>query len=261
MFMIEAGIGFRGQADLKDSRPYILLLSGIILLSLLLLSVFKTPDRFIQGLAFAQAPKGSGSGFIIDPRGYILTAAHVVEGAEKRKIEVIVGGKDRHLASLLAQDKANDLALLRIEAQNLPFVRLGRSDRVELLEKVFVFGYPLGLQEVSAVSGQITAIRDPKGIDPSIQIKKLIETNARVNPGNSGGPLVNDRAEAIGVVVAKLIRFEGHGFAVPLEFAIPMLNKIPNLDHSNIGREGRPLPDPEIARRITPARGPDRDQG
>lgn len=152
-----------------------------------------------------QPPITDGSGFLVDPRGYLFTAAHVVEQSWTKKIEVVVGGRQRYLAEVLRTDETNDLALLKLDGKDLPVVKLGRAETAKRQESVWVIGYPLGLQEISTASEQITAFRtEPKQIDPRLQVARLIEIGARVNPGNSGGPLVNDLAEAIGVVTAKI---------------------------------------------------------
>lgn len=116
--------------------------------------------------ALAQDRLGSGSGFLVDPRGYILTAEHVVDEAGSKKIEVIVGGQQRYLAEVLKTDKANDLALLKIEGEGFPTVKLGLAGAAKRQEAVWVIGYPLGYQEVSTASGRITSFRaNPKQID------------------------------------------------------------------------------------------------
>ncbi|MBI3989799.1 MAG: SUMF1/EgtB/PvdO family nonheme iron enzyme [candidate division NC10 bacterium] len=203
-----------------------------------------------------QQPTTSGSGFLVDSRGYLLTAAHVVEERKTKKIEVVVGGRTRYLVEVLKTDETNDLALLKIDGKDLPVVKLGRAEAAKRQESVWVIGYPLGLQEISTASGQITAFRtELRQIDPSLKVARLIEIDARVNPGNSGGPLVNDRAEAIGIVTAKIQgpRVERVGFAVPIDLALLLLKQIPGFDESALGRETQVLTGPEIDARVAPA--------
>ena len=102
----------------------------------------------------AQNRLGSSSGFLVDPRGYILTAEHVVDEAGSKKIEVIVGGQHRYLADVVETDKDNDLALLKIEGKDLPTVKLGRADAAKRQEAVWVIGYPLGYQEITRPRGK-----------------------------------------------------------------------------------------------------------
>jgi S1-C subfamily serine protease len=140
----------------------------------------------------------SGSGFIIHPDGYVLTNHHVI--ADAGQIEVIVPGKGELLASVVADDEYKDLALLKIEATGLEVLPIAESKGVKVLDTVIVLGYPLAPAlgaDVSASQGQVNAIRE-EGRIPLLQI------DANVNPGNSGGPVLNDRGEVVGVVASKL---------------------------------------------------------
>ena len=138
----------------------------------------------------------------------------------------------------------------------MPTVKLGRKDAAKRQEAVWVIGYPLGYQEISTASGQITAFRaNPKQIDDDLDMDRLIETDASVNPGNSGGPLVNNRAEAIGVVTAKITgrRIERTGFPVPLDLALPLLDLIPGFDESQLGGATRIRTGMEVDTHVAPA--------
>jgi len=140
------------------------------------------------------AQSGSGTGFIVHPDGYILTCHHVVKGAGK--IEVVLPDSIRQVAEVVEADTYKDLALLKIPVQGLPCVTLGDSERTRVLDSVIALGYPLEIgNEVAANEGKINAKRDSEKIP-------LFQIDAAVNPGNSGGPLVNDHGEVIGVVVA-----------------------------------------------------------
>lgn len=220
--------------------PFVLALSGIL----------------SAALAFANDGIVRGSGFLVDERGYILTAAHVVEEWGYKNTWVIVGGKDRYLAQVLQTDKKNDLALLKVDGKNMPIVKLGQAEKARRQEPVWVIGYPLGYQEISTASGRITAFRESiKQIPGELNVDRLIEIDARVNPGSSGGPLINNRAEAIGIVHAKIAggNVERTGFAVPLNLAINLLKQIPDFPNLNFTQETRTFTGMEIDAHVAPA--------
>jgi serine protease Do len=171
----------------------------------------------------------SGSGFVIQSDGYVLTNHHVV--ADANQIDVVVPGKGHFIASVVADDDYKDLALLKIGVTNLEALPISESKEVNVLDTVVVLGYPLVTAlgaDVSASEGQVNAIRD-EGRIPLLQI------DANVNPGNSGGPALNDRKEVIGVVVSKLnapffLREMGTipervNFAIPIDEARGIVRK------------------------------------
>ncbi|HEY0790611.1 MAG TPA: trypsin-like peptidase domain-containing protein [Chthoniobacterales bacterium] len=140
----------------------------------------------------------SGSGFIIRSDGYVLTNHHVV--ADASRVEITVPNLGQFEAVLVADDEYKDLALLKIRAAGLATLPIAESRKANVLDVLIVLGYPYGLElgsEVSASEGRINAIRD-EGKIPLFQI------DANVNPGNSGGPALNDRGEVVGVIVSKL---------------------------------------------------------
>ena len=171
--------------------------------------------------ASGEEADSSGSGFIVHTNGYIISNAHVVEGASKLKVVLQDGSV--HDATLVEADKYKDLALLKIAPSGLVAAPLGDSARVEVMDAVMAIGYPLGTalgSSVSAYEGKVNAIRDEEKV-PKFQI------DATVNPGNSGGPLLNDRGEVIGVIVAKVKTevAERIGFAIPLAEAKSLLRR------------------------------------
>ncbi len=185
----------------------------------------------VGGLAAAAAGADStGSGFIVHPDGYILSNNHVVEGAAR--LEVVLHDGAIHPARVVEADSYKDLALLKIEARGLAAAPLGNSDQLEVLENVIAIGFPLsdliGSASASASEGKLNARRDNK--------IEMLQIDANVNPGNSGGPLVNERGEVIGVIVSKLdaklllekadLIPERINFAIPLREARGLL-KIP----------------------------------
>lgn len=154
--------------------------------------------QFFSGCLCLFGQDSAGSGFVIRPDGYVLTNHHVIANAVR--IAVAVPGIGQFHASVVADDEYKDLALLKIEAASLDALPIAESRNVSVLDPIIVLGYPYGLalgSEVSASEGRVNAIRD-EGKIPLLQI------DANVNPGNSGGPALNDRGEVVGVVVAKL---------------------------------------------------------
>ena len=177
-----------------------------------------------------QAPRqqpevGAGSGVILTRDGYILTNNHVVEGATSDGIEVTLwDNRVFKKAKLIGTDKYTDLAVIKIDAQDLPVPHLGNSDNVEVGHTVFAFGNPLGLTStmtqgiVSALGRQLRIIEDgsPLGIEDFIQ------TDAAVNPGNSGGALVDINGEVVGInsaIATTNARYQGYSFAIPINLA------------------------------------------
>ncbi len=165
---------------------------------------------------------GTGSGFIITSNGYILTNNHVVGSAKKNGIKVQLSDTREYKAKLIGTDKYTDLAVIKIDADNLPVAALGNSDEVEVGHIVFAIGAPLGLKStmtqgiVSALGRNIGIIEDQFGIE------NFIQTDAAVNPGNSGGPLVNINGEVIGInsaIATTNARYQGYSFAIPLNLA------------------------------------------
>ena len=141
--------------------------------------------------------KGTGTGFVVRPDGYLITCAHVVEGAVKTEVEL---DGQTYQAKVLALDTKNDLALIRIRAQGLPHLPILDSDRVRLAEEVRAFGYPLTDrlgESIKITRGTVSGISQQ-------QDSKVFQLDVTVNPGNSGGPLVNDKGEVAGVVSALL---------------------------------------------------------
>lgn len=179
--------------------------------------------EFFFGFGGGNAPqqreqKGSGSGVIIRPDGYIVTNNHVVAGASE--VKVTLNNNQSYTASIVGTDSATDIALLKIDAQGLPTVPFGDSDKLRLGEWVLAIGSPLGEQ----LRGTITAgIVSAKGrsmpSDGQFKIESFIQTDAAVNPGNSGGALLNKKGELVGIntaIVSQTGAYSGYSFAVPV---------------------------------------------
>jgi serine protease Do len=169
--------------------------------------------------------RGSGSGIVITPDGYIATNNHVVADADKDGIEVVFMDKSRYKAKLIGTDPTTDLAVVKIEAKNLTVAALGNSDNVQVGEWVLAVGNPLELTStvtagiVSALGRNINIINERGQGRTNYGIEDFIQTDAAINPGNSGGGLVNMNGEVIGVntAIATTNRmYQGYGFAVPV---------------------------------------------
>jgi serine protease Do len=187
-------------------------------------SVFNDPffRQFFGDLGVPEQPRtrverGTGSGFITDANGVILTNAHVIEGADR----VVVTLKDgRELpGQVLGEDPLTDVAVIRVEARNLPTVELGNSDRLRPGEWAIAIGNPLGLDN-TVTAGIISATgRSSAQIRVPDKRVSFIQTDAAINPGNSGGPLLNQRGQVIGMNTAIIGGAQGLGFAIPINTA------------------------------------------
>lgn len=152
---------------------------------------------------------GSGSGFIIRPGGLILTNNHVISDAEE--ITVYLEDGTSYAGTIEARDLVRDLAVVKIEAADLPYLELGNLSQTSLGQQVIVLGYPLGTETIAVTSGLVSAIEFDGGRNIL-----WVQTDSVINPGNSGGPMLNLQGEVVGVVSAKLVGFgiEGVGFAI-----------------------------------------------
>jgi S1-C subfamily serine protease len=164
--------------------------------------------------------EGAGSGFVIDPRGYVLTNNHVVEGAQK--IEVVLGDRSRYAAKFVGADERNDVALLKIEPKSeLPVLTLADSSELEVGQQVLAIGNPFGFSS-TLTTGVVSALGRTVQTGDKTFIDQAIQTDAAINRGNSGGPLLNSRGEVIGMNTAIYTpsgTTAGIGFAIPINTA------------------------------------------
>jgi Do/DeqQ family serine protease len=184
---------------------------------------------------------GSGSGIVVTPDGYIATNNHVIENASA--IQVILPDRREFAAQLIGRDPNTDLALLKIKANNLPAIKFGNSDLVQVGEWVVAVGYPFSLNTtvtagiVSAKARSIGIINRPtqNGFGEEGQptgnagIESFIQTDAAINPGNSGGALVNTAGELVGVnsaIASQTGSYAGYAFAIPVNLAKKILNDL-----------------------------------
>ncbi len=179
--------------------------------------------RFFFGDEYAQPrsreQKGSGSGVIIRPDGYIVTNNHVVNGATS--IQVTLNNNQQYDATVVGTDPATDVAIIKVDATDLPTIPLGDSDALRLGEWVLAIGSPLGAQLRSTITAGIVSAKGRSMPDYSgeFKIESFIQTDAAVNPGNSGGALVNKKGELVGIntaIVSQTGSYTGYSFAVPV---------------------------------------------
>src|SRR5947207_7598520 len=172
--------------------------------------------------------EGAGSGFIIDPRGYILTNYHVVEGAQS--IEVVLGDQSRHAAKYIGADQRNDVALIKIDpkGKQLAALKLGCSNASQAGQKVLAIGNPFGFQS-TLTTGVISALGRTVQTSQTTFIDEAIQTDAAINRGNSGGPLINTHGEVIGInsaIYTPTGTTAGIGFAIPINTAKNIANDL-----------------------------------
>lgn len=167
---------------------------------------------------------GAGSGVIIDSTGYLVTNHHVIEGAQK--ITVTLRSGESYNAKLLGSDEQIDLALLKIEAENLTAAVFGNSDNLKVGQRTVAIGNPLGQLGGSVTEGIISALDRDLVVDG--QTMTLLQTDTAINPGNSGGGLFDAQGALIGIVVAKSSgsEVEGLGFAIPVNKAVDAISDL-----------------------------------
>jgi len=184
-------------------------------------SVVYREDFFFQ----VYPQEGTGSGFILKPDGLILTNNHVVSGSQQLTV-TLAGDKKQYKARVLGTDPRNDLALVKIQTtQQLPFLKLGDSDNLQVGQKVLAIGNPFGLGG-TLTTGVVSSLGRTLQPSESRRLEDMIQTDAAINPGNSGGPLLDSHGAVIGVNTAILGEQNvGIGFAMPINRAKSMLDE------------------------------------
>jgi serine protease Do len=188
--------------------------------------------RFGQQAPQERETHSLGSGFVISADGKILTNAHVVDGAES--IVVKLADRSEKAAKVIGVDKATDVALLEIDAKNLPTVKLGDSSKLEVGEWVIAIGSPFGLEH-TATQGIVSALGRSL---PDGTYVPFIQTDVAVNPGNSGGPLFNTRGEVVGInsqIYSRTGGFMGLSFAIPINVASNVAQQLKEHGHVTRG--------------------------
>jgi serine protease Do len=173
--------------------------------------------------------QGAGSGWILDKNGIIVTNNHVVEGAKDITVTLEDGRTFTADTSAVSTDPLNDIATIKIAAQDLPALKIGDSSRLRVGDWVIAIGNALG-QGIRATEGIISRTGVSLPVDQGQTLYDLIETSAAINPGNSGGPLVNLAGEVIGITSAKVaeVGVEGMGYAISTETALPIIQELVN---------------------------------
>ena len=230
------------ESDFSDERNNIQVYKSVSQAVVNLTSTTMQYDFFFRVLP----SQGSGSGFLIDKEGNILTNYHVISGA--RSVEVTLSDQSRHPAKLIGRDRLSDLAVIKIDAgKELPYVKQGDSENLQVGQKVLAIGNPFGF-EGTLTTGVISSlgrnIRDQEGR----LLEDVIQTDAAINPGNSGGPLLNALGEVIGINTAIFGQSSiGIGFAIPVNTAKSILADLLQEGRVRRGYLG------VVGREITPA--------
>src|SRR5947199_5321321 len=191
-------------------------------------------DFFPQGRR-PRVEQGSGSGFIVSPDGYILTNNHVVAGADR--VTVKLYDKREFTAKVVGSDPNTDVAVIRIDAQNLPPVSFGNSDSTRVGEWALAVGNPLGEQFAFTVTAGIISAKGRAlgGLPrPNYGIQDFMQTDAAINPGNSGGPLVNIQGQVVGInsaIASETGFYSGYGFAIPINLARTVMEQLVKTGH------------------------------
>jgi serine protease Do len=222
-------------------------------------------DRFFgepQGPSDGQGSDGAGairerslgSGVIVDPNGYIVTNAHVVERADRIKVRLQDDPPGvLHDAKVIGTDRETDLAVIKIDVKKpLPAATLGNSDSMDVGDWVLAIGSPFGLEQ-TVTAGIVSA--KGRNVVPQRQFQSFIQTDAAINPGNSGGPLVNMKGEVIGIntaIFTDSYGSQGVGFALPSKLVATVYNQLIGADHrvarGSIGVDLTTRPNPALAR-------------
>ena len=176
-----------------------------------------------DGGAGGQLVRGVGSGFIVSPDGYIMTNAHVVEGASEMTVRLT--DRREYKAKLIGSDKASDIAVIKIDGKSLPVVTLGNADALQVGEWVVAIGSPYNFDN-TVTSGIVSAKARPLGGE---SYTPFIQTDVPVNPGNSGGPLFNMNGEVVGInsqIYSETGGFQGISFAIPINIALHVKDEL-----------------------------------
>lgn len=195
-----------------------------------------------------ERPRGVGSGFIVSPDGFILSNHHVVDGADE--VLVTLTDKREFKAKIIGSDRRTDVALLKIEASNLPSLKSGNPDQLKVGEWVLAIGSPFGLEN-TVTAGIVSA----KGRDTGDYLP-FIQTDVAVNPGNSGGPLLNMNGEVIGInsqIYSRTGGFMGISFAIPIDEAQRVADQLKSTGRVIRGRIGVAID--EVSRDVAEALG------
>jgi serine protease Do len=182
--------------------------------------------------------RGSGSGFVVTPDGYILTNAHVVSDADQ--VTVKMNDRREYPAKVVGIDQATDVAVIKIDAKNLPTVKIGDPSKLKPGEWVLAIGSPFGFEN-SATAGIVSATSRSLPSESNSNYVPFIQTDVAVNPGNSGGPLFNLQGEVVGInsqIFSRTGGYMGLSFAIPIDVAMDVRDQLVKTGHVTRGRIG-----------------------
>ena len=253
--MLAAGGGGLGRGPLPGAPPAVAAPSfaGVVerlnpaVVHIAVVDGSQDPHAGLPGAPALSLPRrGEGSGFLVDPRGYILTNHHLVDGVSR--IRVRFADKREMPATLLGSDAHTDLALLKVEGADFPSIPLGDSDSLRVGEWVCAIGNPYRFDH--SVTVGVVSSKGRKIWDASFDA--YIQTDAAINPGNSGGPLINAAGQAVGISSAVSTEGQGIGFAVPINVARSIMEQLRTTGHVSRGYLGVQLHelDPDLQRLV-----------
>ena len=211
-----------GKTEMSDAEVYAANVNSVVSINVTGTSGYNFFGQPVQSAS-------SGSGFVLTSDGYIVTNYHVVENAETVKVTMYNG--DEYDAQYVGGDEDYDIAVIKIEATDLPAVTLGNSENLNVGDHVLAIGNPLGDLTFSMSGGMVSSVNRTINVDGTPF--NMIQTDTSINPGNSGGPLLNSYGEVVGIVSAKYSSYgssgesvEGLGFAIPINDVISMIQDI-----------------------------------
>jgi serine protease Do len=212
------------------------------------------PKRAPQTPQEQEQPRGVGSGFILSADGFIMTNAHVVEGADK--VIVTLPDKREFTAKIVGADKRSDVAVVKIDAKGLPAVKTGDVSKLRVGEWVLAIGSPFGLDN-SVTAGIVSAKQRDTG-----EFLPFIQTDVAINPGNSGGPLINMRGEVVGInsqIYSRSGGYMGISFSIPIDEAIRVSDQLRATGHVQRGRLGVQIE--QVSKEVADSVGMPKPQG
>ncbi len=213
----------RGQDDISEAEVLDAYSQAVI-------RVVESVSPAVVGLAASEGGRG-GSGFVVTPDGYGLTNSHVV--GNHAGLTATTADGDRLDAQVVGDDPATDLALIRLAARDLPFAPLGNSDALRVGQLLIAMGSPFGFQSTVS-TGIVSALNRTMRGEEGRLIENIIQHSAPLNPGNSGGPLVDSRGRVVGINAAIIAMAQGLGFAIPANTARWVISEL--LSHGRVRR-------------------------